>query len=266
MCAVSVMAATRRNSWPKKKKQEGCRRPGCSVRVRQGPCVLPSCRASSGCQTARFASCQVPSNAVTAGAGYALHSLCEGLDETSSNRRHLLQAGMLAQGSVLFNTLHLCTTSCRARTLSCGHISASSPPDHAPHGQACSLSTLSSIPAHSPPPLICSPILAVQTSGPCPPARGVAMAILGRSCRASPPAPQPQFVRSLGPLRSLKSRLGARLPIRRIRVFCQVPPPSDACGPAVVEASMASAAVGWIPCETVPSLWRCSHLRSTALW
>ena len=50
------------------------------------------------------------------------------------------------------------------------------------------------------------------------------MALLGRTCRDSTPTAQPQFVRSLGPLRSLKSRLGARLPIRRIRVFCQVLP------------------------------------------
>ena len=152
-----------------------------------------------------------------------------------------------------------------APNMSCGHNPAPYPSQTMHHTAEHALSA----PSQAPQPLAPFPdlsILAVQTSGPCPPARGVDMALLGRSCRASPPAPQPQFVRSLGPLRSLKSRLGARLPIRRIRVFCQVPPPSNACGPAVVEASMASAAVGWTPCETVPSLWRCSQLRSTALW
>ena len=35
-------------------------------------------------------------------------------------------------------------------------------------------------------------------------------------------APQPLFVRSLGPMRAMRSRLGVPLPIRRVRVFCQV--------------------------------------------
>ena len=40
--------------------------------------------------------------------------------------------------------------------------------------------------------------------------------------RSSLQAPQPLFVRTLGPLRAMRSRFGVPLPIRRVRVFCQV--------------------------------------------